>query len=463
MKAPASSSAAPTAISAPRDETALERAQRFERQGVVDRAGLEYRRAFEQTRRPELLVKAADAFARAWWFLGLVELYQDVRVVKYSTWGVPEDVAATVDARLDQTRPFVGDGLGYDAADEQKGRVVERKAAAAAAANKLKEAAALYEQAVRILPKIPWCEAWGGVLDKAGRAVEAQVAYARCRSLSGTGPPTPLPPTPVSVWTVAASNGLVAYGGSDGLAVLYDVRAASLFGLLRLSQVSGLRFSEDGAILAVSSNDQPLGLYTTEPLIDGFPIRLRHTSADVFSLSETGDTIVDLGTDGILRAWHSIFSRRPVLLWEVPLQPPPNVVALDRAGKLVAAGFEDGNVKLFDAVTGKPRPPLGKHDKSVAALAFSPDGTKLASGAIDVRVWDVATAKQLDAFDVDEDDSASVRGIGRMACVHDARLVCPHQFSSPSQQRSNRDRERGLSRRAHNSRQLQIRTARRAL
>ena len=54
-------------------------------------------------------------------------------------------------------------------------------------------------------------------------------------------------------------------------------------------------------------------------------------------------------------------------------------------------------VRLWDGATGAKVGELAGHTDTVYGLDFSPDGTRLASGAIDdtVRVWDVAARKQV--------------------------------------------------------------------
>jgi len=63
---------------------------------------------------------------------------------------------------------------------------------------------------------------------------------------------------------------------------------------------------------------------------------------------------------------------------------------------LAFAEEESGAIRLFDLVTGKEQALLVGHHHGVRGLAFSPDGTRLASGGMDnvVYVWDVAAMKK---------------------------------------------------------------------
>src|SRR5205823_2213463 len=49
----------------------------------------------------------------------------------------------------------------------------------------------------------------------------------------------------------------------------------------------------------------------------------------------------------------------------------------------LAAGGEGGSVKLWDVATGREEMPLPGHAGAVRCVAFSPDGTRLASGGDD--------------------------------------------------------------------------------
>src|SRR5262249_14299974 len=61
-----------------------------------------------------------------------------------------------------------------------------------------------------------------------------------------------------------------------------------------------------------------------------------------------------------------------------------------------AIGYSGGTIRVWDAggVGPKPRLDWKGHDDNVYGLAFSPDGARLASAAVDghIRLWDAQTA-----------------------------------------------------------------------
>jgi WD40 repeat protein len=76
-------------------------------------------------------------------------------------------------------------------------------------------------------------------------------------------------------------------------------------------------------------------------------------------------------------------------------------VAISRDGRLIAsAGDYDGAVRLWDSATGKKIRSLDGHKGKVQDVAFSLDGTRLASVCEDrsVRLWDVSTGRELATF-----------------------------------------------------------------
>ena len=69
-------------------------------------------------------------------------------------------------------------------------------------------------------------------------------------------------------------------------------------------------------------------------------------------------------------------------------------------GTKIATASADCTARLWDAATGKPLGAAMKHNDPVDAVAFSPDGTKIATASGskgEVRLRDAATGKPLGA------------------------------------------------------------------
>ena len=88
------------------------------------------------------------------------------------------------------------------------------------------------------------------------------------------------------------------------------------------------------------------------------------------------------------------------LVWTTPAGSQSPSVAFSPDGTRLASGSLGGTVRLWDVATGDELRWFTGHTDDVHSVAFSPDGTRLASGSNDgtVRLWDVATGNELRRF-----------------------------------------------------------------
>jgi WD40 repeat protein len=189
----------------------------------------------------------------------------------------------------------------------------------------------------------------------------------------------------------------LASGGKDATVRIWDVASARQVAALmgHRYEVAGVAFSPDGATLASAGHDGTLRFWDVagrreRAVVPGHTFKTGKTKEETRVID--GETVVV--TVGILGETRDS---------EVPFFS----LAYSPDGQSIATGdramFETGGVSLRDAATGReratfkqfsggPRSPLN----DVNALAYSPDGKRLASaGYSTVRITDVATGGEL--------------------------------------------------------------------
>ena len=207
------------------------------------------------------------------------------------------------------------------------------------------------------------------------------------------------------VYSVAFSpdGTVLAAGAADGTVKLWDMSTGQAIDtkIEQPGAIHSVAFSPDGRRLAVGGAGRTLALWDIKERQEVFSRKLPHTTWAVHSVmfSPDGTRLVTRDDKHWIRIWdvktgEQLRARPTHVLYTVAFCP---------TGNLIASG-EWGMVRLWDATTLMEMRRL-KHPELVliiSAVAFSPDGQLLASGAGAgdgaVRLWVVPTGKLVQTF-----------------------------------------------------------------
>lgn len=200
---------------------------------------------------------------------------------------------------------------------------------------------------------------------------------------------------------------LVASGAEDGAVKLWDMVSGRQLRTFAgdSSSVRSVAFSPNGRLLAAAGIDFNVkilnpagGLFGTLP-----------ASGSVGSVAFSPDGSIlavglsshDAASTKVIELWDTVTWQMLATLNSAPGDPVLSpVVAFSPNGKVLAAGREDGLIKLWDWQAQRELKTLRGASDWIRSVAFSPDGATLAAGGDDktVRLWDVTSGQLLRAF-----------------------------------------------------------------
>ena len=161
---------------------------------------------------------------------------------------------------------------------------------------------------------------------------------------------------------------------------------------LVVGQASDIDFSPDGRFLAMvtARHVKVCDVLTGEQVCE-FAADSRRVERVMFS--PDGRSIVTGSVDRTLKLWAfdertGVSAERDPRILRGPAGPV-GAIAYSPDGSILASAGDDLVVRLWDNATGQQRGALAGHNAAISDLVFSPDGTMMASASDDftVRIW----------------------------------------------------------------------------
>jgi hypothetical protein len=195
---------------------------------------------------------------------------------------------------------------------------------------------------------------------------------------------------------------LLALGGNTGIHLLDAVTGREVRSF-RTEAILRLAFAPDGKTLATAGSQE--AFVRLWDVASGR--ELRHfpgcKSGSVLAFSPDGRALATGVDDGTVHAWDPATGRELCTLGATAYPAAGTAyiigsIAFSRDGRVVAAGYSDGTLGLLEMASGLERARFQGHRGGILAVAFSNDGSLLATGSWDrtAVVWDVTGSIRAD-------------------------------------------------------------------
>ena len=161
-----------------------------------------------------------------------------------------------------------------------------------------------------------------------------------------------------------------------------------------LSNVNAISRSADGRFIAAASGSgDEIHIFHADSLKLARRIDAHDQTVTSVAFSPDGDRLLSGSQDQAVRLWDTNSGE---LRWSHSIRSASSSIAIDPTGRFaVAGGVFRGTVSVWDCRTGRTRHQFIGDGSPVRCVAFDGEGSKLAAGFEngDVHVWDLATTR----------------------------------------------------------------------
>jgi WD40 repeat protein len=208
----------------------------------------------------------------------------------------------------------------------------------------------------------------------------------------------------------------IATGSADRTAILWDPKTGAIERTLgpHKGAVSALAYSGDNQVLATGSEDGRVRLWNARTGTLRRDCAGHAGAVTAVACSPRRPWVASSGVDQTVRLWQ-VDSGRQVGALKAPAGTAATGLAFSPDGNVLACGFADWTIRLYDATSERLAPvrvrPMrmatrfvsyegqghtGVEQRALVGLAFSPNGRRLVSAArrCPVQIWDVQSGEE---------------------------------------------------------------------
>jgi WD40 repeat protein len=228
---------------------------------------------------------------------------------------------------------------------------------------------------------------------------------------------------------VLAAADVVAQSAAPSIAPAATVTLAAE--ITSLAAVSGSPY------VAAGLADGQVVLWNGRDSVPAITLTPHTTRVLAVSAAADGQTVWSVAADGSLARTALSRDARAVVTRLNTGQSPLRAAVFSFDGALVVTGGDRGEIRAFDTANGALKQRLLGHRTELHYLALRPESPILASASAeaDLRIWDVATGREVRSVDSDvaffalafspRDGTLAAGGVNRRLTLHDPSTMKP--------------------------------------